>query len=207
MVLNHHPSKSKHFGAKFYQPGEPENEAEVYTSSTRQRTRRTRYSTESTSTQTTTPTTLFFTTEMTTTTIAPTTMTTILSTTRITDTSPSTSTSIMTLITELDTTVSVPPQPRINTGRHRRKNMTLYILTSDEHKIRQFSVNHTRGILINCNQLRRRLLGRRRRLRDTSPNTSSHHPTLLKNSFIPMHQSNLLLLILLSLSFLRKSFV
>lgn len=57
--------------------------------------------------------------------------------------------------------------------------MTLYILTSDEHKIRQFSVNHTRGILINCNQLRRRLLGRR--LRDILL-TSTNQPIIGQNS-------------------------
>ena len=66
-------------------------------------------------------------------------------------------------MTEPDTTINIKPQPQPRMiGQRRRNNMTLYILTSDEHKIRQFSINHTRGILINCNQLRRRLLGRRR---------------------------------------------
>ncbi|CAF0872157.1 unnamed protein product, partial [Didymodactylos carnosus] len=47
-------------------------------------------------------------------------------------------------------------------SRPRRSNMTLYVLTSNEHKIRRFSLNHTRGVLMPLN------LCRSRRLRDMS---------------------------------------
>jgi hypothetical protein len=90
-----------------------------------------------------------------------------LDTTKLTSSLPSTST----VITEYNTTMKPVVKSRIG-GQRRRKNMTLYILTSDEHKIRQFSINHTRGILINCNQLRRRLLGRR--LRDILLTTTNY---------------------------------
>jgi hypothetical protein len=94
-------------------------------------------------------------------------------------------------------------QPRLN-GQRRRDNMTLYILTSDEHKIRRFSVNHTRGILINCNQLRRRLLGRRQ-LRDVFQTTNP--PVIIKQPLNSSNQTfhyNILSLIILSFFFLTK---
>ncbi|CAF1555805.1 unnamed protein product [Didymodactylos carnosus] len=47
-------------------------------------------------------------------------------------------------------------------SRPRRSNMTLYVLTSDEHKIRRFSLNQTRGLLMPLN------LCKSRRLRDMS---------------------------------------
>jgi hypothetical protein len=194
----HNPS-----GAKFFQPGEPENEAEIYTSTTKQQTRRTLYTTQSTSIEPTAQlplTTLLFTAETTTTTIAPTTTISITTT----DTSPLTLTSINTVITQSDTPIHFNPQARIG-GQRRRTNMTLYILTSDEHKIRQFSVNHTRGILVNCNQLRRRLLGRRRRLRDTLPTTTTtYNYLMIKNSSIQTFQYNILLLTILLFFFLQK---
>lgn len=133
------------------------------------------------------------------TTVAPTT-TTILTTTTIT----STMTSTTTVITQPDTTINIDIQPRMN-GQRRRDNMTLYILTSDEHKIRRFPVNHTRGILVNCNQLRRRLLGRRR-LRDILQ-TTTNHTFLIKQSFNSSNQTfhyNILSLIILSFFFLTK---
>ena len=40
----------------------------------------------------------------------------------------------------------------------RRNHLRLYILTSDEHKIRPFSINGTHGMLIHCNEIRRRQL-------------------------------------------------
>jgi len=44
-------------------------------------------------------------------------------------------------------------------GRHRRRNnLTLYVFTSNEHKIRQFPINQTHGLLIQCNEIRRRQL-------------------------------------------------
>jgi hypothetical protein len=110
--------------------------------------------------------------------------------TTITMTSPLTSTDIT--------------QPRLN-GQRRRDNMTLYILTSDEHKIRRFSVNHTRGILVNCNQLRRRLLGRRR-LRDIFQ-TTTNPPFIIKQPLNSSNQTfhyNILSLIILSFFFLTK---
>jgi hypothetical protein len=108
------------------------------------------------------------------------------------------------VITQSDTSIHFNPQARMG-GQRRRTNMTLYILTSDEHKIRQFSVNHTRGILVNCNQLRRRLLGRRRRLRDTLQTTlATHNFLMIKNSSIQTFQYNILLLTILSFFFLQK---
>lgn len=40
----------------------------------------------------------------------------------------------------------------------RRNHLRLYILTSDEHRIRPFSLNGTHGMLIHCNEIRRRQL-------------------------------------------------
>lgn len=186
MISNRHLYKHKSSGAKFFQPGEPENEVEAYTSSTE---RRTRFTTQTIQSPLTT---LILTTEPT---------TTILTTISITtpDTSPLTST-LMT--TESMTTININPQARM-VGQRRRSNMTLYILTSDEHKIRQFSVNHTRGILINCNQLRRRLLGRRR-LRDTPSISSTFQSLIIKNSSIQICQCNILLLTILLFFFFTK---
>lgn len=42
--------------------------------------------------------------------------------------------------------------------RRRRENPTLYILTSDERKIQPFPLNQTHGLLIHCNQVKRRQL-------------------------------------------------
>jgi hypothetical protein len=196
LISNRHLYKHKSSASKFFQPGEPENEVEAYTSPTK---RRTRFTTQTIQSPLTT---LILTTEptTTTTTIASTT-TTILTTIPITtpDTSPLTST-LMT--TESMTTININPQARMG-GQRRRSNMTLYILTSDEHKIRQFSVNHTRGILINCNQLRRRLLGRRR-LRDTPSISSTFQSLIAKNSSIQIFQCNILLLTILLFFFLQK---
>lgn len=103
-----------------------------------------------------------------------------------------------------DTTMNIYPEGRIG-NRHRRNNMTLYILTSDDHKIRQFSINHTRGIIINCNQLRRRLFGRRQ-LRDTVQ-TTSNNSSMMKNSSVSsteIHHYNILSLIILFVLFLQK---
>lgn len=41
---------------------------------------------------------------------------------------------------------------------HRRKNITINVLTTNEHKIRRFSINQTHGLLIHCNEVRRRHL-------------------------------------------------
>lgn len=41
--------------------------------------------------------------------------------------------------------------------KHRR-NLTLYVLTSVEHRIRRFSIHGTHGLLIHCNEIRRRHL-------------------------------------------------
>jgi hypothetical protein len=206
LVVNRHPYKHKPPKAKFFQPGEPENEAEIYKSKIKPRTRRTLYTTQSTSIQTPTQlplTTLLFTTETTTTTTTMTSTVTTISTTT-TNTSPLASTLMTTVITQTGTTIHSHPQARVS-GQRRRSNMTLYILTSDEHKIRQFSVNHTRGILINCNQLRRRLLGRRRRLRDTLQTTITAHNSInIKNSSIQTFQYNILLLTILLFFFLQK---
>jgi hypothetical protein len=105
------------------------------------------------------------------------------------------------MMTQSDLMMNINPQSRMG-GQRRRNNMTLYILTSDEHKIRQFSVNHTRGILINCNQLRRRLLGRRRS-RDTLQ-TSTYHSLIFENSSSQTCQYNLFLLTIFLFFFLQK---
>ncbi|CAF1449789.1 unnamed protein product [Rotaria magnacalcarata] len=41
---------------------------------------------------------------------------------------------------------------------HRRENITINVLTSNEHKIRRFSINQTHGLFIHCNEVRRRHL-------------------------------------------------
>ncbi|CAF0732336.1 unnamed protein product [Adineta steineri] len=211
LVLNRRPHKHKPMGTNLFQIGEPENEADIYvsttTETTKRRTRRTRSTTtpiQSTTSQITTQlslTTFLFTTESTTTT------TTTITTTSITMTTPIisslTSISTSTILTQPDMGTNIKPQPRMS-GQRRRNNMTLFILTSDEHKIRQFSVNHTRGILINCNQLRRRLLGRRR-LRNILQTTTNHTLNIkhLSNVSIQILPYNILSLI----CFLTKLFI
>ncbi|CAF0807118.1 unnamed protein product [Rotaria sp. Silwood1] len=212
LLSKRRPYKNKLAVAKLFQPGEPENEAIAYTSTIKQRTRRTRYSTQSTSIDITTQlplTTLFITAEATMRTTMSTTSTTFTATTTraTTITSSFTSTLITTIITQPDSTININPQFRIG-GQSRRNNMTLYILTSDEHKIRRFSINHTRGFLINCNQLRRRLLGRRR-LRDIFQTTiaTTNHAPIIKNSStssIQIFHHNILSLTMLSFFFLQK---
>lgn len=39
-----------------------------------------------------------------------------------------------------------------------RTNLTLNVLTSVEHRIRRFSIHGTHGLLIHCNEIRRRHL-------------------------------------------------
>ena len=123
-----------------------------------------------------------------------------------------TTTEISSLIPTSITTVTTQPEiislqkPRI-TDENRRHNMTLYILTSGENKIRRFSINHTRGFLINCNQLRNRLLGRRR-LRDVPQTTTINNSFNIENSSalsIRIFQCNILSLTILSFFvFLQK---
>ncbi|CAF1475627.1 unnamed protein product [Adineta ricciae] len=55
----------------------------------------------------------------------------------------------------IDETSSTMPQPR---KRRRRNHRMLHILTSNEHKIEHFSINQTHGLLIHCNEIRRRQL-------------------------------------------------
>lgn len=218
LLINRNPGKHK-VGTKFFQPGDPENEEIAYVSTTKQRTRRTRSTTQMISIETTTelPTmTVYYTTEATTitstfimtttttffTTITTTTTTTTTATTTLTSSfvSPMTTT----LLTPLETTMNINIQARSN-GQRRRNNMTLYILTSGEHKIRRFSINHTRGFLINCNQLRRRLLNRRR-YRDI-PQTTTNISIIIKNSStssIQIVHRNILSLTMLSMFFLQK---
>ncbi|CAF5197117.1 unnamed protein product, partial [Rotaria magnacalcarata] len=185
LLSNRRPHKSRAGIAQLFQPGEPENEAIIYTTTTaRQRIRRTRSTTQSTSIQMTTQsplTTFFITAEPTTITIttAPIILHTTIpttTTTTTTTTSSATLTAETTAKTQSDTTINISSQSRMN-GKSRRNNMTLYILTSDDHKIRRFSINHTRGFLLNCNQLRRRLLGRRR-LRDIFQANSTYSPIM-----------------------------
>ncbi|CAF1367153.1 unnamed protein product [Adineta steineri] len=54
-------------------------------------------------------------------------------------------------------TTTTSEYPRKHLNRH-RNNLILNILTSHEHKIRRFSINQTNGILIHCNEIRRRRL-------------------------------------------------
>lgn len=220
MLLNRQPLKNKLSKAKLFQPGEPENEAIVYESTStttavtvKQRSRRTRSTTKSTPIELTTalPLTTFSTTTETTTIAMITTDTTTPITTTTTTTSsstfPITSTYEATLTTQTMTSMNVFPKPRINNSRSRRNNMTLYILTSDEHKIRRFTINHTRGFLLNCNQLRNRLLNRRR-LRDTLHMTSTYSSMVryYYHSFSSRETChyNIFSLIMLSLFFLQK---
>ena len=48
-------------------------------------------------------------------------------------------------------------QPSI-VRRRRRENPILYILTRDERKIQPFPLNQTHGLLMHCNEIRRRQL-------------------------------------------------
>lgn len=63
------------------------------------------------------------------------------------------------LTTTLSTsTVSLTTKRDLVTIDNRRRYIILNVLTSNEHKIHQFTINKTRGILINCNEIRRRQL-------------------------------------------------
>ncbi|CAF1531951.1 unnamed protein product [Rotaria magnacalcarata] len=210
LLSNRRPHKSRAGIAQLFQPGEPENEAIIYTTTTaRQRIRRTRSTTQSTSIQMTTQsplTTFFITAEPTTITIttAPIILHTTIpttTTTTTTTTSSATLTAETTAKTQSDTTINISSQSRMN-GKSRRNNMTLYILTSDDHKIRRFSINHTRGFLLNCNQLRRRLLGRRR-LRDIFQANSTYSPIMryASTSSRQTFHHNILSLTIISLFF------
>lgn len=95
------------------------------------------------------------------------------------------------------TTTTTPP---ILTSKFKRRhllhrnNISIHILTSNEHKIRHFPLNQTHGILIQCNEIRRRqlrdLIFRTTRLpiRTTLRNSSSkmYHLslTIFINSFL-----------------------
>jgi hypothetical protein len=81
-------------------------------------------------------------------------------------------------------------------GYDRRNNKTLYILTSNEHKIRQFSINQTRGILVSCNEIRRR------QLRDLIFRTTTTTTTTIANSSSKIFDYYILSLIIFIISFL-----
>jgi hypothetical protein len=100
--------------------------------------------------------------------------------------------------TEIPLTTTITPRFLISKLKRRdimhRHNLTLNVLTSNEHKIRQFSLNQTHGILIQCNEIRRRQL--RDLIFRTTPSTTTinssskiiHYDilslTILINSFL-----------------------
>ena len=186
----------------FFQPGDPYNEGSLYVTTSRPTRRTRRTTTRLTSTEMTTAMPLAtgpVTTEDIVTNSTPTftSITTVAETTPIPTTTPM-FTSMPSLMPEYETSMNPLIKGRASNGQRRRKNMTLYILSSDDHKIRQFSLNHTRGILINCDQLRRRLLGRR--LRDIFITTTeqSIFAKQTSHSMIQGYSSSLLLCTLVS---------
>jgi len=212
----------------FFQPGDPHNEVGLYVTTSRPASppspRRTRRTTRMTASEMTTQmpwtthpvvTHEMFNTnaDVALTSLSPMEMTTIETT--MTQTTTTTMMMMTTLTTtvlpvvasaipESDTTMNFLAKARFINGQRRRKNMTLFILSSDDHKIRQFSLNHTRGILINCEQLRRRLLGRQ--LRDVLV-TNTDHSVLARQtsqSLIPRSSTVLLVWTLFSSFFLMK---
>lgn len=214
----------------FFQPGDPHNEVGLYVTTprppsppspqrTRRTTRRTAFEMTTQMPWTTHPvmTHEMFNTnaDVALTSLSPMEMTTIE--TAMTQTTTTTTTMIMmttlattvlpavaSAIPESDTTMNFLAKARFINGQRRRKNMTLFILSSDDHKIRQFSLNHTRGILINCEQLRRRLLGRQ--LRDILV-TNNDHSVLARQtseSLIPRSSTVLLVWTLFASFFLMK---
>lgn len=85
-----------------------------------------------------------------------------------------------TTTSEIPSTTTTPPFLTSKLKRRHlshRYNLTLNILTSNEHKIRHFSINQTNGILIQCDQIRRRQL--RDLIFRTKPSTI---PTTIRNS-------------------------
>ncbi|CAF3243697.1 unnamed protein product [Rotaria sp. Silwood2] len=118
---------------------------------------------------------------------------------------PSQSTSIPTttkmsqMITKHFFLTSKRNQKHIHHHHHHRNNLTLNILTSNEHKIRQFSINQTHGILIQCNEIRRR------QLRDLIFRTTTYSLKLLNSSSKIFHYDILSLKIfIMSFLFLQK---
>jgi hypothetical protein len=93
--------------------------------------------------------------------------------------------------TSIETTTEIALTPTITTPRFLtsklkrrhlspRHNLTLNILTSNEHKIRHFSLNQTHGILIQCNEIRRRQL--RELIFRTTPSSLSTTTTIIISS-------------------------
>jgi len=107
--------------------------------------------------------------------------------------------------TEIPLTTTITPRFLISKLKRRhimhRHNLTLNVLTSNEHKIRQFSLNQTHGILIQCNEIRRRQL--RDLIFRTTPSTTT--TTTINSSSKIIHYDILSLTILInSFLFIQK---
>jgi len=104
--------------------------------------------------------------------------------------------------TEIPLTTTITPRFLISKlKRHiaHRHNLTLNILTSNEHKIRQFSLNQTHGLLIQCYEIRRR------QLRDLIFRTTPSTTTTINSSSKILHYDILSLTILInSFLFIQK---
>ncbi|CAF1207664.1 unnamed protein product [Rotaria sordida] len=86
---------------------------------------------------------------------------------------------------------------------HQRDNLILNILTSHERKIRQFSINQTHGILIQCNEIRRRQL-RDLIFRTTTTTTTNSLKLLNSSSKIFYYDILSLKIFIISFLFLQK---
>jgi hypothetical protein len=85
-----------------------------------------------------------------------------------------------------------------------RHNLTLNILTSNEHKIRHFSINRTHGLLIYCNEIRRHQL-RHLIFRPMTTTTTTKTTIILNSSSKIFHYDILSLTIFInSFLFLQK---
>ncbi|CAF3784061.1 unnamed protein product [Rotaria sp. Silwood1] len=79
---------------------------------------------------------------------------------------------------------------------HHRDKLILNILTSNEHKIRQFSINQRHGILIQCNEIRRH------QLRDLIFRTTKKYSRKFLNSSSKIFHYDILSLKIFIISFL-----
>ncbi|CAF3487537.1 unnamed protein product [Rotaria socialis] len=85
---------------------------------------------------------------------------------------------------------------------HRRENITINVLTSNEHKIRRFSINQTHGLFIHCNEVRRRHL---RDLIFRTTTTATYSSKILNSSSKIFHRGiSSLKIFIMSFLFLQK---
>ncbi|UJR09442.1 hypothetical protein I4U23_013682 [Adineta vaga] len=81
--------------------------------------------------------------------------------------------------------------PKNHFHQHRRRNnRMLNILTSDKHKIEQFVINQTHGLLIHCNEVRRR------HLRDLIFHTTTYSLKIFNSSSSKIFPFNIFFLLI-----------